>query len=380
MLTRSRVLRVAHIISGLNDGGAEGALYRLLTAESLHQHVVISLTDRGKYADFIESLGVQVICLNMKNGALSFKGVFQLYSMLKNEKPDVVQTWMYHADLVGGMLARLAGIRNVYWGVRHSDFGSDKRISKTFAVAKLCALISPWAPRKIICCAQRAVDSHLDIGYTNNFLVIPNGYVAKSEVEGDSFRRELVEKFGFAKDSPLVGMVARYNTQKDHTGLIKAISLLQDKLVDFNCVLIGPGVDSSNTELMELISSCNLQHRVKLLGARADIPSVMAGLDLHVLSSSHGEAFPNVVAEAMLYGTPCVVTDVGDASMIVGDYGWVVAPGNPVVLADSIESALSEFNENAQVWNERCQLSCKRITDHYGLNKMARNFCDVWEN
>lgn len=107
--------KVVHIITGLNDGGAEGVLTRLCLHSEQVQHVVISLMDDGKYGPLLARSGVTVHCLGMNPGKPSIVRLFRLIRLIRAEQPDAVQTWMYHADLLGGISARLAGVRRVFW-------------------------------------------------------------------------------------------------------------------------------------------------------------------------------------------------------------------------------------------------------------------------
>ena len=373
------VMKIIHIISGLKDGGAEGALYRLICTDRDNVHIVISLTDQGKYGSLIEKSGCDVFCLNMKTKVSPFGSFYLLIRLLKKHKPDVVQTWMYHADLIGGVAARLAGVKKIFWGIRHSDFDKSQTSLKTRMVARVCSWFSYIIPDKIVCCANKALKPHLEIGYKNKFVVIPNGYEYKKINNDLSFKMSLIEGYERNDSIPLIGMVGRYNYQKDHSNLIKALSILKGKGVRFYCVLVGEGIDSSNLILQKDISDRKLNDDIFLLGQRNDIPDVMSALDLHILSSSSGEAFPNVVAEAMLYNTPCVVTDVGDAAFIVDKFGWVVKPKDPQLLADSIEIALNEREFHSLAWRSRKQACHDRIVDCFSLEAMATKYREVWE-
>ena len=372
-------MKILHIISGLKDGGAEGALYRLISTDTDNTHIVISLTDQGKYGNLIEKSGCDVFCLDMKRKLAPFGSFYQLIRLLRKHKPDVVQTWMYHADLIGGIAARLVGIKRIFWGIRQSNFDKNQTSLRTRVVARACSWFSYIVPHKIVCCANKALKPHLEIGYKNNFVVIPNGYEYKRVNINPAFKVSLFEDCDLNDNIPLIGMVGRYHYQKDHSNLIKALSILKEKGVSFYCVLVGEGVDSSNLLLQKDISDRELDDVIFLLGQRNDIPDVMSVLDLHILSSSSGEAFPNVVAEAMLYNTPCVVTDIGDAAFIVDKFGWVVKPKNSHLLAGAIEMALNERELHPVAWRSRKQACHDRIVDYFSLEAMATKYREVWE-
>ena len=135
-------------------------------------------------------------------------------------------------------------------------------------------------------------------------------------------------------------MVARYNPQKDHVNLFEALAKLSNNGNEYQCVLVGREVDNNNSILTAALIDKGITKYVKLLGASDDVPEIMSAIDIHVLSSSAGEAFPNVLAEAMASGTPCVATDVGDSSFIVGDTGWIIEPRNSQLLYEALVMAI----------------------------------------
>jgi glycosyltransferase involved in cell wall biosynthesis len=128
---------------------------------------------------------------------------------------------------------------------------------------------------------------------------------------------------------------------------------------------------------MEIVELEGLVESTHLLGRRADVPALMNALDLHVLSSV-GEAFPNVVAEAMASGTPCVVTNVGDAAEIVGETGWSVPAKDSAALASAVSTALQELEHQPQRWTERRLAARSRIVDNFSLEQMVVQYNKVW--
>lgn len=330
-------MHVAHIITGLNDGGAEAVLYRLCTHDEQDRHTVVSLMDEGKYGPVLRKAGIDVHCLHLPRGRLRPAAPWRLWRLLRALDPDVVQTWMYHADLIGGLAARLAGQRAIVWGIHHTTLEPGKSSRATIAIAHVLARLSRRVPCRIAVCAQRAVAVHGELGYdTGRMVVIPNGYDLARFAPDAAARARLRAQWQVPEGVPLLGMVGRFDPLKDHANLIRALGLLKGRGIDVACVLVGTGVDAGNTALRQQIEDAGLSAQVRLLGRRDDVPAVMNALDLHVLPSA-GEAFPNVLAEAMACGTPCVTTDVGDAALIVGDTGWVVPPRNPGALAAALE-------------------------------------------
>jgi glycosyltransferase involved in cell wall biosynthesis len=171
------MMDVTHIITGLNDGGAEAVLYRLCTHDGAHRHTVISLMDEGKYGPLLRAAGVEVLCLDMPRGHLRPRALWRLWHWLRTQRPDVVQTWMYHADLLGGVVARLAGIRAVVWGIHHTTLEPGESSRATRLIARLLARLSRRVPRRIVACAGRGVQVHGALGYdTARMRVVPNGY------------------------------------------------------------------------------------------------------------------------------------------------------------------------------------------------------------
>lgn len=371
-------MQVTHIITGLNNGGAEAVLYRLCTNDTGATHTVISLMDMGKYGPMLEKAGITVHCLNMPQGKVTLSGLRKLYTLLKKAKPDAVQTWMYHADLIGGVIAKLAGVKKVFWGIHHSNLEPDKSKRSTIAIAKLCARLSKRVPMGIVCCADEALAVHAAIGYDKRKIsVIYNGYsLDQFNINSDS-GNAVKQELNIAHAPLVLGLVGRFDPQKDHANLLNALALLKEKHKDFACLLVGADINPDNTELYGQIKRLGLLEHVRLLDQRSDIPAVMNALDVHVLSSTT-EGFPNVVAEAMACGTPCVTTDVGDAALIVGDTGWVVPPSNPEQLFEAITKALNEKQTNADAWNARQQAARQRIEDNFSIETMVGKYHRVW--
>lgn len=373
-------MNIIHIITGLNHGGAEAVLYRLCTHDKQNRNIVISLMDSGKYGALLEASGIAIHCLGMPRGRMTLTGLWRLWRLLRNEQPDVVQTWMYHADLIGGIVARLARVPIVIWGIRNSNLEPGKSTRSTILVARVCAWLSHWIPHAIVSCSAHAVSVHQALGYAKGkFMIIPNGYDISELAPDSEARAQLRRELRVNEQTILLGMAARSDPQKDHANLVNTLRLIKHKGVSFQCVLVGFEMDADNHELCRLIESQGVKDNVLLLGERPDIPNVMNALDIHVLSSSFGEAFPNVLAEAMACGTPCVSTDVGDAAFIVGDTGWIVPPSNSELLANALSEAVAEM-QDAEQWAVRSSMCRDRVVLNFSIERMVDDYHNVWKS
>lgn len=370
-------MNVLHITTGLNDGGAEAMLYRLCINDVSNQHVVISLMDAGKYGPMLRERGVPVYTLDLKRHQITIAALIRLFLLVRSHREYIVQTWMYHGDLLGGIIAYFNGVRKIVWGIHNTVLEPGISTRTTIWIAKLLAKFSWWLPDSIIACSNRSIEVHRELGYDpSKMKFVPNGYDISMFYPDETNCGDYLSPVSLlVKGRPIIGVVGRHDPYKDHDNLFAALALLKDKDVPFFCLLVGKGMDEKNPVIREKIGALGLVDHVALLGQRSDIAKIMNVLDIHVLSSS-AEAFPNVVCEAMACGTPCVVTDVGDAGHIVGDTGWVVPPKNPAALAEAIETAIGELKDPA--WVERCRMSRQRIEDNFSIEKVVSMYSNVW--
>ena len=368
-------MKVVHIITSLGDGGAEHTLFKICKHDVSNKHIVISLKGPEKYFSLLSRLGVKVYCLNFK--FYTIHKFIMLINLLRSLKPDIVQTWLVHADLIGGVAARLAGIKKIIWNVRYSSFKIGKAKLTTILIIKFLAKLSFLIPKLIVIVSKRAKKIYEIEGYDKRkFKFIPNGYDLLF-LKPNIIQKKIFQKNNkFKKQIPLIGNVARYDPKKDHINLLNALSLLRYKRIDFFCFLVGSKINKNNIRLVSEIKRLKLSKYIKLLGQNNNILQVMNGLDIYVQSSSYGEGFPNVVAEAMACGTPCVVTDVGDASFIVGKTGWIVPPNNPNKLAKALENAINEVT--TKKINKRQDKARARIRKNFDLSKMLKSYNKSW--
>lgn len=371
-------MKVLHVIAGLGEGGAEAMLVQLCKSDAENEHIVVSLMDDGKHGAQLRAAGVSVHCLGMPKGRVTPRGLWELYAVLKRTRPRVVQTWMYHADLVGGIVARLAGIEAVCWGLHTSTVEPATLGRPTYYVARQCARLSRFIPRRIISCSEEGARRHAAIGYSPERLtVIHNGYdIQRFSMDGVERRRIRIE-WGLESDEIAIGTVARFDPLKDHANLFAAMQRLQHANRKVVWVLVGSGMTDQNATVRAMLREAGVSCRILLLGSRPDVPRVMNGLDIHVLSSRI-EGFPNVLAEAMACGTPCVTTAVGDAAIIVGDTGWVVPTRDSAALATAVERALHSLGDRSS-WDIRRAAARQRVADKFSAEHMCKAYRLTWE-
>lgn len=353
-------MQVVHIISGLGLGGAERMLARLC-AEHLGQDlcnpVVISLTDAGVLGPQLRSQGIRVETLGMRGIAGTPLALWRLTQLLRELQPHVVQTWLYHADIIGGLAARAAGIGAVAWNIRCTAFGSSWT---TGGLVSIGARLSRTLPASIVCCGEEAARFHAARGYeAGRMVVLPNGFEVDHFTPSQRTEHAGCRFLAIGRDDVL----------KDYPTLIRAFALLASEDAEASLTICGNGIPQANGAL---VSELGLTGRVHLSGPLADVREALDKADVYC-SSSTNEGFPNVIGEAMLMELPVVATDAGDTALIVGECGQIVPPRNVAELA-----AAMRVMARMPV-AERRALGVKaraRIAGNYEIGQVARRYAD----
>lgn len=358
-------------------GGAEIQLVRLIAASDPDhfQHTVVGLGPEGPLADEMRRAGAEVINLGLAPKASSLvKGVRKLARIIAQVRPQLVQGWMYHANLMGLMAARLARVGPVIWGVFCSNMELDKYGPATRLLVRGCVHTSKQ-PVAIVSNSYVGVEFHVAQGYPREtMLVIPNGFDTEHYRPDRGVRAEVRAGMGLGEEHLLIGQVARFDPMKDHRSLLIAAREVVEAFPLARFVTLGLDMEPSNPQLRAALTSPLAGHFF-LAGRRHDVPQWLKAMDVHVSSSAFGEGLSNAVGEAMACGVPNVVTRVGDSGRLVGDTGLVVPPRNPGALAASLKALLTLDRE------ERRRLGLearRRIKEHYSLGVMARAFHDLY--
>jgi glycosyltransferase involved in cell wall biosynthesis len=375
-------MHVVHIIPSLHVGGAEMALLRLIgdgaavdQDATSTRHTVISMTPLGALGRDFAAAGIPVVWLDFSGHPL--RAFFNLCSWLRRHQPEVVNTWMYHADVLGGLAARLCGIRAVVWGVRSTSIGGVLPHWRLRILCRLSALMSHRVPSAVVCVAEAARLSHIAFGYRAELMhVIANGFDVEA-LEATRFDVTAARALhGFAAEHIVVGHVGRYCNEKDHVGFLKAARLALDREPALRFVMAGRAVSPSNPVLMSAIDSLRLDGHVRLLGERPDIAAVLRSFDMFCLTSTF-EGFPNVLGEAMAMALPCVSTDAGDARVLAGDTVEIVPISDPQAMADAL---LTLARLTPEQRTQRGAVARARVVNHYTVDVMRQQFHAVYRS
>ncbi|CAN1487045.1 RfaG Glycosyltransferase [Burkholderiaceae bacterium] len=344
-------------------------------SKSNYTHSVVSLTSLGKVGELLQSQGVEVMVLGMSS-IINIPIVFwRLVCIIRSKKPDIIQTWMYHADLLGGLAAFMSGNRPVIWGIRTTDVkAGGSRL--TSIVRRICALLSTKVPHTIICAADASRKAHILVGYDQSrMVVVPNGFDLSQLNSTDAQRNALRSHCGFTDSHVVVGFVGRFHPEKDQRSFIKAAGLLATQYPHVRFVMIGRDLNRNNAQLSEWINDAGCRDLIVLMGERGDVPVCLSAMDLFCLSS-RTEGFPNALGEAMAMGLPCVTTDVGDAAMLIQATGVIVRKEDSHALAVGLGKLLdiSQF--------ERKQLGAKakkRIYEEFSMDLALAKFENIYD-
>ncbi len=367
---------ITHVITSSSIGGAELALYYFLknSLQSEFTCQVICLTGKGEVAERIEALGVPVIGLDLKSSINSIFSVTRIVREIKRFGTDAVHCWMYHANLLGGLAGRLAGVP-VIWGIHHDSLDTALLKRRTILIARLGAYLSRWLPEQVIFCSHSSRQEHIRIGYQEKkTTVIPNGFDTDLFKPNYNAGSIIKKKIGIPSDSPVVGHVGRFNPTKDHLTMIRSAGLIADEHPKTHFIVCGIGVDGENAQLVNWVKDNRIGRQTHLLGQQINMPHIYAAMDI-LISSSVSEAFPNVIGEAMSCGVPCVVTDVGDSAFMVAGTGRVVPPGDPQKIAD----AVLELFAKKELRDSLGRSARERVIREFNILNLVKHYSEVYK-
>jgi glycosyltransferase involved in cell wall biosynthesis len=361
-----RPRKIVYVTAGLRGGGAEAMLTRLATAKPgvADEITVVSLLPAEAHLERLRAAGVTVIELRFDRPGGIAAGLVKLAKLIAEQRPDVVQGWMYHGDLAALAALVLSGRRKrtrLVWSIRCSALdlrhygGPGLRL-----VVKACTLLSGY-PDLVTANSAAGLESHLALGYRPRRMeVVANG-IDVDEFRPDAAARRAVRiELGVPENGTLLAHVARVDPMKDHATFLAAMA----QLPDLSALLVGAGTEN-------LPAARN----VLRLGRRHDVARLFAAADFVVSSSRFGEGFSNVLGEGMACGLPAIATDVGDAKLIVGDTGLVVSPEDPAALAAAIRTLAGE---SAPARAARAARARARIVDNFGLAGAVQRHMELY--
>lgn len=363
------MVKVTHIITSLNSGGAESMLYKLLKYSNSNEYTneVICLLDKGIYGEKIEKMGIKVTVLNLNKGNI----IGALYKARRVcEKSDIVNSWLYHSDLVGFFISKVLLRKKLIWNVRHSNLDKSANKKTTLLIVKLNARLSRYVDC-ITYNSNKAKYVHNKIGYTGNRnVVLSNGFELNKFTINNLSRKKLRKNFDIHDSEKVLITVGRWDPQKDYDNLLKSLGILRQNNINFRLIMVGTNLDWKNIALKKLIERYNLAENVLLLGRQGNIPELLSVADIYV-SSSLGESFSNSIGEAMACQLPCIVTDVGDSAIIVGDCGEIVPSQNSEELSNELSYYIKMDNENLQRIGKKAR---KRVVENYDIINIVKLF------
>lgn len=358
--------KVLHVIIGLNIGGAELMLKRLVLhsqKKGEFSHEVISLTDLGIIGAELQKEGVNVYTLGMQSG-LGLPTVFiKLKKLIKKLNPDIVQTWMYHADFLGGLAAKSVGKNSIVWNIRNTYLSGRGLVNLAFR--NMCLFMSYFIPKQIIYVSNSAKDQHIKSGYNKKLgRVVYNGFDINKFKFNTCYRLAYRAEIGLKDQEIAVFSVGRCSPAKDHLTFIKAIMEATKINPNIKGVIVGRDFLANSFDL-----TTEEIEKFIILGQRNDVDKLLSAADIFCLHSKT-EGFPNVLGEAMSVGLPSITTKAGDAELILNNQSYTYEVGDYLGIANAIV-ILAQNSEERQLQGE---INRKRVQDLYVLENVINDY------
>ena len=379
MFEQNQKITVLHIITGLDTGGAEAMLLKLIQShKTLVNSCLIVLSGRGALSQKIDQIKIPVLYLNLQRQKFpTMSAIRELIKFSKCCRPNLIQGWMYHGNLAASFVSLTLNRKvGLLWNIRQTLSEPHRETRMTNWIIRFGSFLSRL-PNAVIYNSQLSIQQHERLGYhKNKSLLIHNGFELENFRPSSNDREEVREELGIPQNSFLIGHVARFHPMKNHEGMLRAARITLNHVPNVFFLFVGYNVNDENIELTRLVKSLDLETHVKLIGERSDVPKIMNALDLFALSSAWGEGFPNVLGEAMASGVPCVVTDVGETRHVIGKFGTIVPPNDSAAFAEGILEKIRMKPEDMDVIRKK---SRAHIEKNFKIENIANNYLKVYK-
>lgn len=369
MISQLESPRVLLLSTSLGLGGADRQILHLAQALRANGFGVrlVSMTPIEEMGQQALAEGLPITSLNMRRGRADWHSFDRLVSLLRSWRPHVLTSFMYHANLMGRVAGKWAGVPLIVTSIRAERNGS--------AVRDWLMRLTNWMDHSCTTNSKQVADSLRRRGLLadRKARVIPNGVdiAAFSTSAGDRLRTR--DELGLAPREFLWLAIGRLWQQKDYPTLLQAFQPLANAPARLAIAGRGPLLDELQREAAQL----GIASQVNFLGVRHDIAALLGAADGLVLSSAW-EGMPNVVMEALAAGTPVVATEVGGVAEVVeaGKSGFLVPPQDPAALSQAMRQLMSLSME------QRHQMGVTgraHVTAHYSLPAMADRWLGLYE-
>jgi glycosyltransferase involved in cell wall biosynthesis len=360
-------IRVLHLITETGSGGAQIMLRNVTTRmnRARFENHVVSMMEAGSIAALLEADGIGVESLEMRRGTPDPRALLRLVRILRRVRPDIVQTWLYHADLLGTAAAWVTRVPALAWNIRNSTMDPKLFAAVTRMSLRLLAWLSP-RPDAVVTNSRAAIRMHEELGYRPRlWKFLPNGFDIGRFQPDACARARIRSSLGIPDEAIVVGFFARFHPVKDHPMFFEAVRSAERPDVHY----LVAGRDTEHVVDLALAIAPGV--RVHALGERHNMPELTAALDIACSASASGEGFPNSIGEAMATAVPCVVTNRGDAAWLVGDAGLVVPAADAPAYAEALRTLIDATPDERHAIGARGR---QRILRDFVIESIVRQY------
>lgn len=367
-------ISILHIITSLESGGAQTSLHRLLRFSSSNvDNYLIVLKDESDFYDLSILSNKRILFLDINSLYSLLIGLKKSVSFILKNKIEILHSWLPHSDIFASFIKFFLPTKKIIWSIRFSELNRKNTKISTLIIIEILKYLSFIIPSVIIFCSKRSLDFYSKKGFNKKKLTL-----IYNAVDSNFLKTKDINEYEKNNDELFTfGSLSRYHPIKDHVTLFEAFALLPSNLRKrIKLLLAGKGLDKENLELINLINKYIPDIKVELYGEIKNVNKYLLSLNIFTLSSL-SEGFPNVLAESMALGVPCISTDAGDAYKIIGKYGWVVPVKNSIKFSEAI---LSAYKLSSQEIEELSSNAKKRIELYFSNDKYLKSHLDLYES